>query len=135
MKKTHIIAITLILAAITVMVLVAGDFDTYSNFKSAKANPTKKVKINGNLSIDKPMIYDPIADANSFSFYMTDKKHGDESKVIYKGARPQDFERSEELVLTGYYENDAFIATDMLMKCPSKYKNEEIGLRDNILYD
>jgi cytochrome c-type biogenesis protein CcmE len=31
--------------------------------------------------------------------------------------------------LTGKVDNDEFIATDMLMKCPSKYKDEEIQMK------
>ena len=78
------------------------------------------------------MTYDPVVDANKFTFYMTDKKDGKESRVIYKSAKPQDFERSEELVLTGYHDGTDFIATDMLMKCPSKYKDEELELKEGV---
>jgi len=33
------------------------------------------------------------------------------------------------LVLTGAMENGAFVADEILMKCPSKYKEEEIAIR------
>jgi cytochrome c-type biogenesis protein CcmE len=39
--------------------------------------------------------------------------------------KPQDFERSEQIVLTGKMRGEDFVASDMLMKCPSKYKDEE----------
>ena len=135
MKKVHVIAIFLIIAAIGVMFAVAKDFDQFASFEAAQATPTKKVKINGYLSKDKPMVYNPLEDTNTFSFYMKDKKNGQEELVEYKGSKPQDFERSEELVLTGFYEEDKFIATNMLMKCPSKYKDEEIGLRENVTFN
>jgi cytochrome c-type biogenesis protein CcmE len=44
-------------------------------------------------------------------------------------SKPQDFERSEQIVLTGKMKGDEFVATDILMKCPSKYKDEEIYLK------
>ena len=44
-------------------------------------------------------------------------------------AKPQDFELSEQIVLTGKMQGDVFMASDMLMKCPSKYKDEEIYIK------
>jgi cytochrome c-type biogenesis protein CcmE len=44
-------------------------------------------------------------------------------KVIYNGAKPQDFEMSEQIVVTGRAENGVFKADKILMKCPSKYNN------------
>ena len=46
-------------------------------------------------------------------------------------AKPQDFELSEQIVLTGEMRGEAFVASDMLMKCPSKYKDEEIYIKGN----
>ena len=40
-------------------------------------------------------------------------------------SKPTDFERSEEITLTGHATDSAFIATDILMKCPSKYTDKE----------
>ena len=60
---------------------------------------------------------------------------GKEEKVVLRKAKPQDFERSEQIVLTGKVEKGQFIATDMLMKCPSKYKDEEITDIDGVKID
>jgi len=131
MKKTHIIGLIAVALAIGVLMSVSGDMGTYSNFQTAMEQPDRNHQIVGYLAKDKPMTYDPEIDANLFSFYMKDKK-GMEKKVAYIGTKPQDFERSEELVLTGTMKGDDFVATDMLMKCPSKYTEEEIQLRDNV---
>jgi len=53
---------------------------------------------------------------------MTDKE-GKECKVVLNQSKPQDFERSEEIVLKGKAVGEEFHATDMLMKCPSKYND------------
>ena len=74
------------------------------------------------------MIYNPEKDPNLFSFYVTDKK-GESKKVILKAAKPQDFELSEQIVVTGKMVGDEFIAKDVLLKCPSKYKDEEIYIK------
>ena len=70
--------------------------------------------------------YSPSENANLFSFYMIDKE-GNEKKVFFKGAKPQDFERSEQVVVTGKYAEGAFHADKILMKCPSKYNDGKAG--------
>ena len=128
MRKIHFVSIGFIGIAIVLLVAAAGDMSTYSNFEEAMQKPGVSVKINGQLAKDKEMIYNPQIDPNHFTFHMIDRNNN-EQKVILLSARPQDFERTEEIVLTGYWADDAFIATDMLMKCPSKYVDEEIRVR------
>jgi cytochrome c-type biogenesis protein CcmE len=50
---------------------------------------------------------------------------------VLNGAKPQDFERSEKLVLIGKMENDTFYASKILMKCPSKYNNNMVEVEAN----
>ena len=127
MKKIHLIGIIMIAAAVILLTTAADDMGTYSTFAEAtKSNG--KVKIVGQLSKDKEMVYNPEKDPNYFSFFIKDTE-GVEKQVVLLQEKPQDFERSEQLVLTGKMSGDQFIATDMLMKCPSKYKDEEIKLR------
>lgn len=133
MKATNIIGILVIAASIFVLVSAAGDMSTYASFADAIAAPNQDLKIAGILSKDKPMTYNPQEDPNYFSFYIKDDA-GIEKEVVFKGAKPQDFDRSEQIVLTGKMtENgEQFIASDMLMKCPSKYKDEEIQVKATI---
>ena len=126
MKKTHIIGIIIIAVAIGFLITANKDVTTYSSFGDAKAGET--IKIVGQLSKDKTITYDPANDPNYLSFFVKDKK-GEERKVVLKAAKPQDFERSESIVLTGQMTGDEFVANDMLMKCPSKYKDEETFVR------
>jgi cytochrome c-type biogenesis protein CcmE len=60
---------------------------------------------------------------NTFSFYMSDY-NGEELKVVYKGAMPNNFESSTSVVVTGKYQNGVFVASDILTKCPSKYESQ-----------
>ena len=53
-----------------------------------------------------------------------------EKTVIYTSPKPQDFERSEQIVIIGNIQNDIFRADKILMKCPSKYEDKE--LKENI---
>ena len=127
MKKIHILGIVLIAMAIAVLMSLSNDVSTFTTFSEATTSG-KVVKIAGQLSKDKEMHYDPQKDPNYFTFYLKDSQ-GQEQKVILLSAKPQDFERSESIVLTGKMQGDNFLASDMLMKCPSKYKDEEIYIK------
>ena len=127
MKKIHIIGMLMIGIAIYLIATAGKGVATYSSFDAPNAT-IEKVKVVGNLVTDKPVEYDEQKDPNYFSFYMVDKK-GNERKVIMHQGKPNDFELSESIVLTGKMEGEDFIASDMLLKCPSKYKDEEIYLK------
>ena len=70
---------------------------------------------------------DATKDANYFSFYMRDTV-GNECKVVYTGTKPEDFDKSDKIVLVGQMNKDAFHASHILMKCPSKYTKDQIDV-------
>ncbi len=76
------------------------------------------------------MQYDAQKDPNHCSFYVKDKA-GNESKVIFNGAKPTDIERSEQIVMTGYVDGNTFHCSKLLMKCPSKYKKDQVAIGNN----
>ncbi len=127
MNKTLIAAIILIVGALSVIIFTSSDVSSYGTFAQAERSG-ERLKVVGQLSKDKDMVYDPVKDPNQFTFFMKDNE-GREEKVILLQAKPQDFELSEQLVMTGKMKDDTFIASDMLMKCPSKYNDEEIYIR------
>lgn len=120
-------SLIVILIGVIVVITSSKDVSTYASIQDAKSG--NLVKIAGQLSKDKPMEYDAENNPNQFVFFMHDQKGG-EVKVVLNKPKPQDFEMSEQIVVTGRMTNDVFSATDILMKCPSKYKNEEISIKD-----
>ena len=102
-----------------------GDFSTYETFSSAAKEPGKQYHVIGYLEKDKEMVYDPVKDPNRFTFYVKDKA-GNVSQVIFNGAKPTDIEKSEQIVMTGYIEDGAFRCNKIQMKCPSKYKKDQV---------
>lgn len=122
MKKTHIIGIIIIAVAIGAILTTLNNTSTYANFAEAAQSPDNEFHVVGKLNKEKESVYEPKVDANLFSFYMVDNK-GEERKVILHKNKPQDFERSEQIVLIGQMEGEAFVASDILMKCPSKYND------------
>ncbi len=127
MKRSHIIAVILIAAAIGILISASKDVTTYANFKQA-TQVQDKVKLVGQLVKDKPVDYNPEKDPNYMSFWLRDDA-GDTRQVVLRASKPQDFERSEQIVLTGQMQGETFAASDMLLKCPSKYKDQEIYVR------
>jgi len=124
MKTIHIIIIVVIVVAIAVVVTTVTDSSTYSDFTEAALKPGKELHIIGKLNRNKPIEYDAMKNANQFSFYLIDDK-GLEKKVIYNNAKPQDFEKSERVVIIGTMKGDNFVAKSLLLKCPSKYNDQK----------
>ncbi|WP_342645178.1 cytochrome c maturation protein CcmE [Mucilaginibacter sp. CSA2-8R] len=124
MKKSSILGIIVIAVAIAVIISTYSTSSTYGSFNDAKKS-TEELHIVGHLNKVKELYYDPTKDANYFSFYMLDNK-GEECKVVFTGTKPQDFERSEQIVLTGQMRGREFHASKILMKCPSKYTQDKI---------
>ena len=128
MKKSSILGIIVIAIAIAVIICTYSSSSTYGSFKEAKASNTE-LHIVGHLDKQKQLYYDATKDANYFSFYMKDNK-GQECKVVFTGTKPQDFERSEQIVLTGQMDGNEFHASKILMKCPSKYTKDQIEVTE-----
>ena len=129
MKKAHIIAIVAIVAAITIIFSASKDVSTYATFNEA-ARTSSKVKVTGELDKSLEVEYDAENSPNTTTFHMIDLD-GKSSKVILKRPKPQDFELSESVVVTGRMKEDVFVADEVLLKCPSKYKDEELKIRGN----
>lgn len=124
MKKTHILAIILLAVGLAVIVSSISNSSTYSTFTVAAQNMGKSYHIVGKVNLDKEFIYNPEQNANLFGFYLRDNE-GVEKLIYYNGAKPQDFERAEQIVVVGSMEGESFLASQILMKCPSKYNGNE----------
>jgi len=128
MKKSNILALVLIAVALGAILSMVGDFSSYETFATAEQKPGKEYQIIANLdTVENKMMYDPIKDPNHFTFYAKDES-GIIRKVVFNGTKPQDFERSEKLTMTGTMQNGEFKCSKILMKCPSKYKTDQVAV-------
>lgn len=134
MKISHIIAIVVIGIAIAVIISTAGDASSYVTFKEAvnleAEGDDSKVHIVGKLKKSEGgsiegMVYLPQVDPNYFEFQLVDQNN-QINKVVFPNPKPQDFERSEQIVVIGSMKNGVFVCDKILMKCPSKYQETEI---------
>lgn len=124
MKKTHIVLLLIIAATVGLVFYSLQSSETYASFAEAMKEPEKTFHVVGKLNLEKEMVYNPMIDANLFSFYLIDKE-GTEKKVLLYKTKPQDFEKSEQIVVIGKMQGDEFHAKDVLTKCPSKYSDAQ----------
>jgi len=129
MKKTHIAMLVLIVIAITVLISFTGNLTTYETIASAKQKDGKFVNLIAKLDKSQPMEYDAAKDPNYLAFTAIDTL-GNTVKVVYRNTKPQDMEKCERIVLKGKMQGDHFECKDILLKCPSKYKDDAAAATD-----
>jgi len=135
MKKSHILIIVVIAVAVGIIITTAGDASTYVNFEQARqlstAGSKKDIHVVGELKKDEMgnvIGIEEGADKVSFSFIMIDD-NGKEQRVLYNQPMPPDFQRSEKVVVIGSYkEDESFYARKILLKCPSKYQEQNVNV-------
>ncbi len=134
MKKSHILGIVVIAIAIGIIISTAGDASSYVTFDTAQEMAAEgnkdKIHVVGTLKKSAEGKIEGIEsseDMLSFSFVMLDADN-QEQKVFYAEPMPVDFLRSEQVVVVGAYHEDVFIADKILLKCPSKYQEENLEL-------
>ncbi len=131
MNKTNIVLLVVIAVAIAVLISFMGDVTTYETIASAKQNPGKYVNLIAKIDHNYPLEYDPVKDPNYLSFTALDSLGGS-IKVVYHNAKPADMEKSERVVLKGTVNGDHFECKDILLKCPSKYKDDVSANEQNV---
>ena len=134
MKNSSAISIVFISILIIIIVSTFGDASTYVTFSKAKdvyeSGSMSKFHVVGTLNKNDNNKIEGIRnspDQLSFTFEMIDED-GYKESVFFGEPMPPDFLLSEQVVVIGGYENNTFIADDILLKCPSKYTEENIKI-------
>lgn len=123
MKKIQIFMIVAIAAILGFMIVSLWDNSrTYATFTESAEHPQKSYDLVGTLDLSKPIVYDAIVNSDEFSFYMFDQDSVNRQVIVSK-PKPQDFEKSTQVVVTGKMQGEAFKASSILLKCPSKYED------------
>jgi len=97
----------------------------YADFQTAMSTH-KKIQVKGEWLREKESMFD--SRQGQFVFYMQDEK-GTEMKVVYDGARPNNFEIADAIVVKGRYRDGYFHASEILTKCPSKYEGDASSVK------
>lgn len=93
----------------------------YGTFSDA-INTGKRIQVNGHWLKEEPSGFN--MEKGQFSFYMIDTD-GKKLQVVYDGAKPNNFEIANSIVVKGKYTDGYFHATEILTKCPSKYEADQ----------
>lgn len=132
MKKSHILILVVIAAAVAIIISTSNDASTYVTFdqafEMASNGNRNSIHVVGDLKKDEQghvIGIEPGADMVSFTFIMVDENKK-EQVVYHNQPMPQDFTRSEKVVVIGQYSGDKFIAEKILLKCPSKYQEQKL---------
>jgi cytochrome c-type biogenesis protein CcmE len=131
MKKSHIILLVVIAIAIGTLIMLSVDFSTYDTVASARQKQGKFVHLIAKLDRTSPLDYDPAKNPNYLSFIAKDSL-GNVTKVVYHNTKPAELEQSERMVLKGKMQGDVFECSDILLKCPSKYKDDKKQLEKTV---
>ncbi|MFZ4770671.1 MAG: cytochrome c maturation protein CcmE [Ferruginibacter sp.] len=132
MKKSHIVILIGIALAIGALLMLSADFSTYDTIESARKKQGKFVHMIARLDKSVPMEYDPAKNPNYLGFTAVDSLGG-VTKVVYHNTKPAEFEHSERIVLKGKMKGDVFECSDILLKCPSKYKDDKKQLEKTVV--
>ena len=134
MKNTSAISIVFISIIVIIIISTFGDASTYVTFSKAKdvyeSGSMTKFHVVGKLNKDEENNIEGLRkgdDKMSFTFEMIDED-GIKENIFYGEPMPPDFLLSEQVVVIGGYENNTFVADDILLKCPSKYTEENIKI-------
>lgn len=131
MKTSSILILIGIAAAIGALLMYSVDFSTYDTISSAKEKQGKYVHMIAKLDKSMPIQYDAIKDPNYLSFYAVDSLGGS-TRVIYRNTKPAELEQSDRVVLKGKMEGEIFECDNILLKCPSKYKDDKKQLEKTV---
>lgn len=132
MKKTHIVLLVVIAFAIAGLLMFSADFSTYDTISSAKEKQGKYVHLIAKLDKTVPIEYNPANNPNYLSFTAVDTLGGT-TKVVYHNTKPTELEQSERVVLKGKMKGEVFECSEILLKCPSKYKDDKKQLEKMVV--
>lgn len=131
MKKSSIIGLVVIAAAVAIIISTSAEASAYVTFSTAKemaeSGDSKMIHVVGELKKDgmgRPVGIVPGPSRLSVTFTMIDEDQKEQT-VFLNDPMPADLLKSEQVVVIGNYQDDVFVADQVLLKCPSKYEETE----------
>jgi cytochrome c-type biogenesis protein CcmE len=124
-KKSYIIgAVIVVFALVMAMYSFKSTLTTYVSVSEAKLSPSA-VQVAG-IVVKGSKHYDL---QNNILVFTLREDSGDEMVVEYGGRKPANFDDVSKIVSIGKYnaERHTFVATELLVKCPTKYEERVKG--------
>ena len=122
MKKAYGIGAVVVLAFLALgLTTFTRSMTPYVSFDEARASK-RTVQVMGALEKGTSR-YD--IESKTLHFTLLDVKTNVALPVAYRDVKPANFEEAVSIVAIGRFQNGAFQAEKLLVKCPSKYQGEE----------
>lgn len=120
MKAKLIVAVVIVvIVAVWAFSSFTKSMTSYVSFNEAQKRP-ERVQVMGAIDHEQ-VVWD--IDRKLLSFPITDTA-GVTMLVRYTGTMPGNFGQATHAVCVGKYSGQAFVAEQLLIKCPSKYQGE-----------
>ncbi|MBD3287762.1 cytochrome c maturation protein CcmE [candidate division KSB1 bacterium] len=119
MKKSYIVGAVIIAAAlIFAMFSFKSTLTSYVSINEALASEH-------NVQVAGILVQGSTSYKNKLIFKLKDEA-GSEMVVHYNKSKPANFENADKIVAIGKYDKNqnAFLANELLVKCPSKYEGK-----------
>ncbi len=122
MKKAYWAGAALILAFLVLgLTTFSSTMTPYVSFDDAEKS-VRVVQVMGGLEKGSSR-YDTTS--KTLHFNLVDLETKKVLPVAYRDVKPANFEEAVSIVAIGKYQQDAFHAEKLLVKCPSKYQGQE----------
>ncbi len=129
MKRSHLVLLLLTAGLVGTLIATLTSTARSVSFTEALAGEADSYKVSGTLVREEPVVYDPQVNFSVTEFTMRDRS-GNVARVLLHEPKPTGLEQSESIDLYGHFEGDDFHADRMLMKCPSKYNEQNHAMGD-----
>jgi cytochrome c-type biogenesis protein CcmE len=120
-KPLHLAGVGIILVAI-----IYGAFGFQDAFRSYTTSVTEAIESGRSVQLAGFLGSTGEYDAEGRWTFLLEDENSEKVKIVYNGARPANFDHATSIVAVGRYDpaSSAFMAEDLLVKCPSKYQEE-----------
>lgn len=126
MKKGPLIGGAVVVASLAIGAnAFVKNLTPYVSFEEARHGDGRTLQIVGALDKTRPPKFD-----GGLNFTLIEEKSGDHMAVRYKQSVPPNFNQAIQITAKGTYDGKTFQATQLLVKCPSKYQGTETETRD-----
>jgi cytochrome c-type biogenesis protein CcmE len=95
----------------------------YVNVAQARERPGETLQVQGKI-LKETVKYEITNGRGQLTFEIMDK-HNHRMQVVYPQAKPENFDEATNVDAIGRFEDGVFRAHTLLVKCPSKYSDEQ----------
>lgn len=129
MKPAHVVALVVIAVSLGISLYAfSGAVAQHVSVKQARERPGQTVQVPGQI-VKESVHYDPTRGALEFDILAIDPKTravdpSERMRIVYNQPKPENFDTAESVEAVGTYRDGEFVAHNLLVKCPSKYRDE-----------